>query len=166
MKLINNNKLVILLLLLVACTLFFSYKNWKENQRIKYVDTITLFNEFELTKELEAKDAPILNEYKMKLDSLQQVFQLLNNPKEKEALGITIYQFDNDYKRFSESSNKHINDLVWARLNKLINAFGKKNDFTLLFGANGMGTILYGQTNKDETRAIIEFCNKQYKNEK
>jgi outer membrane protein len=163
---IKNNKMMLVLLLLVLTTFGISIKNWNDARRIKYVDTLTLFSEFQFTKELEAKEAPILSLYKSKLDSVHQIYELLKSDLEREKLGRFIYQFENEAKQYQENSNKKINDMVWARLNKLIDQYGKEHQFNLLFGANGMGTILYGDSSKDETKNLITYCDKQYKNER
>lgn len=163
-QLLQNKNILVIYLLLISC-LVLAIINWNENRKIKYVDTISLFSDFQLTKDLEAKEKPILNEYKNKLDSLHKVFDLVKEQKTKQDLGLVIYQFENDYRHYLETSNKNINDIVWARLNKMIDEYGSKNKYSLMFGANGMGTILYGDPSKDITKNVLEFCNKSYKNE-
>lgn len=161
---INSKWLLCMALILILGV--FTFLNWTQQSRIKYVDTITLFNEFILTKQLEAKDAPMLNKFKMKLDSLHQVYGLIKDEAQRNELGLTIYQFENEYKGFSTKSNSDINDLVWTRLNPMIHEYGKKNGFTILFGANGMGNVLYAEETRDETKKLIEYCNKAYKDER
>jgi hypothetical protein len=56
--------------------------------------------------------------------------------------------------------------MVWARLNKMIDQYAEENHIHLLFGANGTGTILYGKASKDDTKPLVIYCNKQYKDEK
>lgn len=166
MKWISINWKIIIGVILILLLFYGVIYIWNTQRKIKYIDTITLFNEFKLTKELEARDAPVLNAFKSKLDSMQQVYSLLKNPTQRNQLGLTIYQFDNEYKAYSEKSNKEINELVWTRLNKFIHQYGALKDFSLLIGANGMGNVLYADKNRDETQALINYCNKMYKDER
>ena len=74
------------------------------------------------------------------------------------------HEWMKDSKRFH--SKKKIHDMVWARLNKMIDQYAEENHIHLLFGANGTGTILYGKASKDDTKPLVIYCNKQYKDEK
>lgn len=162
MKFVKSHFLILIISIL---SLIVSAINWYNNKKICFVDTIELFNEFALTKELENQDAPVLNEYKSKLDSLKGIYQNLRNESSRDTLGITIYQFENEYKKVSDNSNKRINDLVWARLNKLIDKYAEQNKIQLLIGANGMGTVLHGEPQRDETSNLLKYCNKEYHGE-
>jgi outer membrane protein len=136
-----------------------------QQSKIKYVDTIKLVQEFAMTKELEKKEEPTIKGFTARIDTISAFIKNTNNKDLKQNLLVEYDKMQNTFQSYYANSNKEINGKIWERLNKIIPEFGKQNDFCLLIGANGMGTILYGKENKDVTVELIEFANKKYKNE-
>lgn len=134
-----------------------------------------VYEDFELKKQLEVKLTKVENARKNILDSLE--FQLkslqikITETKEKDASLIKMFQlnrdnylktsqqFEEDNQRMSEEYNKQI----WDRLNQYIKDYGKANNYTYVFGADGSGAIMYGSEGVDITEEIIKYTNDKFK---
>lgn len=155
----NLFTIAIIVILLQALTILLAIK-WAE-RKIAYVDTIKLVNEYKLKKDLEKKAESSLLFYKGKVDSIEAVYK--KTPENKQ-LEMELTEGKNQFSYIYESINKEINIKIWERLNPLINKYGKDNDYDILIGANGMGTILYGSQKLDVTEEIMLYINKDYEN--
>ena len=49
-----------------------------------------------------------------------------------------------------------------TQLNEYIEDFGEENKLDYIFGANGTGTIMYGNESKDVTKEVVTYVNKKY----
>lgn len=135
-------------------------------ERIVYVDTIKLFNEYNLKKDLEREAERKLLALKGEIDSTTAALKTAVSQKrskvEVEELQYRFLSKKREVEDEYRKSNGEINEVVWKRLNPLIDQFGKEQGVELMVGANGMGTVLYGDHDKDMTAILIEFVNKQY----
>lgn len=144
----------------IAIVLFFYNAQTK---KIVVVDAIRLFNEFKMKIELEKIDGERLSDLGKKIDSLQTRLKI------NQSKNIIDEELINSYRNSREKleidyqeSNQNINEQVWKRLNPLIDDYGKKNDFKMILGANGMGSVLYNDELCDETDDIIKYVNRIY----
>jgi outer membrane protein len=63
-----------------------------------------------------------------------------------------------------EQSDKEVNEQIWKRINPVIDEFAKKNNFSIIIGGNGMGTVLYSNNAINVTTKLIEYANNKYEN--
>lgn len=144
----------------------------KPNQA--YIDNVSVFQEFTLTKELEKQKNDIemkriqvlvrlendLDEVKSKLSEtpnnkdLQYKFSRLN-----EEINTIIQKFD---EQNLELKNKYDNE-IWTKLNQYIKEYGEKNKLKIIFGVSGQGNIMYAKEGIDKTEEIIKYVNERYK---
>lgn len=135
-------------------------------KKIAVADAVRLFNNYNMKKELESKDEPLLKFLNSRLDSLDAVIKNTSTSAasdEKQAQLYTSYKetqslLEESYRR----SNQAINEQVWTRLNPLIEEYGKKYGYRLIVGANGMGSVLYHDGYYDVTEDLIKFVNNKY----
>lgn len=133
-----------------------------ENRKIKFVDTIKLFNEYELTQTMEGRAQVRINDYERVIDSLRGIYKLIPDKSKADQIVNDINVIQNEYKQFREASEAEINKIVWGRLNPIIDEFGKKKGYSMIVGANGMGTILYAEESKNITSELIIYANSTY----
>jgi len=156
--------ITVCLLLVLTNVMAVFYINRKV-EKIVVVDVIRIFNEFELKKDLEKKVNARLIEVKNKIDSLESFTQRANTEHDKvrfDHYRQMLSQAQEELQQATEVSAKTINEQVWKRLNPLIDEFGKNNDYRLVIGANGMGTVLYNEAATDKTAELIQFINEKY----
>lgn len=140
------------------------YVNEKVN-KVVVVDVIKVFNEFNMKKQLEGKVDVELQKYSDHLDSMNALLEIAKmhkDAKRTEIIDEEIHFTKQEAQRAYEISNKNINEQVWNRLNPLIDEFGKKNNYRIVIGANGMGTVLYNVDDVDRTADLIKFINDKY----
>ncbi|MBS1780259.1 MAG: OmpH family outer membrane protein [Bacteroidetes bacterium] len=137
------------------------------DKKIAVVDAVKLFNGFTMKKELEKEAEVKLKYFSLQVDSLDGQIKLAGYGKDSavrrsliQKYLITKRELENQYNQ----SNQLINEMVWKRLNPLIDEYGKKNGFHLIIGANGMGSVLYNDNYFDKTEEVIQYVNKNYEN--
>lgn len=136
-----------------------------QNRKTAVVDAIKLFNQYNMKKELEAKEKVRLEAMSKVLDSMTNQIKLAQASKDEQGakelfnrFSILKQQLRDEYNQ----SNQLINQEVWKRLNPLIEDFGKKKKLHLIIGANGMGSVLYNDEYYDLTPELVNYVNKQY----
>lgn len=153
-------KLLILNSTLIALLLGYTiYGLFQQKQNIVYVDTIKVFNEYKFKKELEKSTEHTLISAKQHLDSLAALY---NAHPDNQQLKQELYDADGRFSESYKQINKEINEQVWSKLNELVTQFGKERNCQLIIGANGMGTVLYGEPTIDATNDLIQYVNKNY----
>lgn len=162
----KNNKLSVLLFLLsvaLSCGGIF-YVNSKVD-KIIVIDAIKVFNEFKMKKDLEAKVDVKLKDYSMQLDSVKAIMDNAikrNDSVTARSMSGYLQMLQEEASRAYQVSNQTINEQVWKRLNPLIDAYGKKEKYRVIIGANGMGSVLYKDDGVDKTEAVIKYINANY----
>ena len=138
-------------------------------EKIVVIDVLKVFNEYELKKESEKKIEEQLMVYQNKIDSLQAIAKKAYENHDQQRLEKAeqvLQQLSGEFQAASEYAAKNLNEVVWKRLNPLINEFGKKHSYRVVIGANGMGTVLYNDESVDRTDELIMFINQKYQNGK
>lgn len=157
--------ITILACALTAAILLFIQK--RDNKKIAVIDAVKLFNSYKMKMELETRAAGGLRYLGNQADSLQKELEAKSKIKdvpraELEQLYKVFAQAKSTFEQEYQSSNQSINEQVWKRLNPLIDEYGKSNNYRLIIGANGMGSVLYNDEYYDQTKEVIDFVNKKY----
>ncbi|MBS1687469.1 MAG: OmpH family outer membrane protein [Bacteroidetes bacterium] len=136
-----------------------------QNRKTAVVDAVKLFNQYNMKKELEAKEKVRLEAMSKVLDSLTNKIKLAQASKDDQTAKSLFDRFNMLKQQLRDEytqSNQLINQEVWKRLNPLIEEFGKKKKLHLIIGANGMGSVLYNDEYYDLTPELVTYVNKQY----
>lgn len=56
-----------------------------------------------------------------------------------------------------------LNQTAINTVNEFIKEYGKKHNYTFIFGASGMGNLLYAEKGLDITEEVLEGLNREYK---
>jgi outer membrane protein len=135
------------------------------NKKIAVIDAVQLFNDYHMKKELEGKEKARLEMMSKQVDSVSnqlRMAQAMKNETEvkrlAEGYNYLKARLQNEYTQ----GNQEINEEVWKRLNPVLQEYGKKKNFHLIIGANGMGTVLYNDDYYDATKDVIKYANKRY----
>jgi outer membrane protein len=153
----------------LLCIVSLSVSAWLYLQfrKIGFVDTVKLVNEYQLKKELEKSEDRKLSALRSHADSLSAIYNVARTATDADqhtvkALEGQLQQLGNIFQQEFDRSNQEINEKVWTRLNADIQEYARKEGMQLIVGANGMGTVLYGNTTMDHTNDLIQFVNNKY----
>lgn len=152
-----KNITIITFIILFILTGINFYKVFNPCQ-IKYVDIGKLLDEYHFKKDLEKKTNSDLLRIKNVIDSLRMLKNTQNNIQIDSNINRLEILFSNYYTK----SNEEISKKVWDRLNPAIKNFGEKNKINIIIGANGTGTILYGNNEQEVTGELIKYVNTIY----
>lgn len=133
------------------------------DQKVVFADSVRLFNEFDMKKEMEKEYDMELQSLKRYTDSIKALIDtkggaIGSNNKLVDKYNLLRAQFND---RFQEART-NINTTGWKRLNPIIFKFGKEHDYEVIVGGNGMGAVLFGKPTVDITDALIKYINKEY----
>ena len=158
-------------MLIMGAAMVIMYLN---QPKFAYVDTIKLQSGFELRNELEKNFKMVQMTRERILDSLELNFQHKAKAAEaadsREKLMTELELLQQQYllkKQGFEEDNqilmRQYNEQVANQLNQYMQDFGKKNDYSLIHGANGSGVLMYAQEGFDVTEEAIAYVNNRYK---
>ena len=155
------------LLLYIVSFLVLGHLSWAIFQKlsketIAYIDINRLLNEFQMKKDLERSSSGELLRIKSIIDSLNMIKTVSSNPDGTSPVDTQLMYAGNAFQQYYAASNQEISKRVWDRLNPLLQQYGQSNRFSLIIGANGQGTVLYGHNRVDITDDVIRFVNSKY----
>ena len=169
MKKLNlKNLLPIILLFFVGCG----------SSKIAYIDTSTVIAKFpktqEITKQIKKQTAAMekelgklkkdIEKLKSGLDTMQKTLtaaqkkSLQKQIKDKESVFSELYY---KYKTKMTNMENQLMTPVYKQLNKLINEYGSKNGYDIIFGTTSNGNIVYAKKSKDITIAVMKYIEKK-----
>jgi len=145
----------------------------QKRSKIAYVNIETVYNEFQMKKELEAKFENVQNMRKQILDSLKLQLSLLSkqiqSPKD-EALMRRFEMGRQEYlakeESFMQSNQETMSQYssqIWKQLNQYIKTYGKEKGYAYVLGMEGKGSVLYGEDALNVTDELKAFVNNEYK---
>lgn len=128
---------------------------------VAYIDIGRLVSGYQMKKDLDKQANGDLQRIKSVSDSLKMI--------KKAAAGVPTPSLDSQlqyvqyaFQQYYEQSNRSISEKIWERLNPLLEQYGKERKIRLLVGANGAGTVLYGDKGIDKTDDLIKYLNSKY----
>jgi outer membrane protein len=144
--------------LLLAGILGVTIKNQFGSPKTVYVDIGKMQEGYKFKKDLEAEGTKNLYKIKNAIDSLKMIDKVDANP----VIDSQIMYAERAFNQYYTYSNQEMTKKIWERLNPLLEEFGKQNNYEMIVGANGAGTVLYGNKENDVTEQAINFINKKY----
>lgn len=139
-----------------------------------YIDMGKIYENFGLSKELNKSLDSKIKRDKNLTDSLYQQLRIKTKEvKDKQnkteddinylaRLEEEFYYNQQTLEKEVQSVAKDNDAKIWNQLNQYIQDFGKENKYTFILGANGQGTIMYADNEKDVTNVVIEYVNNRY----
>lgn len=139
-----------------------------EKREIVYIDNIRLFNDFNMTMDLNKINDDKIKKQKKKIDSLYTIYGIFrdNDQTDKlEALETQLRNEDQEFKNMNKRFSSEISRTVWNRLNTYVNEYGMANDYKIVLGTQGNGNVMFAQKGKDITDKVMHYCNSRYEGE-
>jgi outer membrane protein len=143
-----------------------------------FVQLGLLYEGFSMKKDYEQRFEKVAANRKSILDSME--FNLRNlssrieqmsesNPERKASIQefeIKKQAFLMKQKAFTEDNQRasqQYQDEIWKQVNQYVNDYGKENEFAYIFGAEGSGSIMYGNSRHDITEQLKVYINEKYR---
>jgi len=158
--------------LILANSIFVSllyFSKEQENEKIAFVSISEVYDGFQYKLELEREYEAIKMKSQKHLDSLENIYNvlILDSLDKKSMLEAKKIQLEYHKKsgEFEQSNNlvaEQFKEQIMKQINQYISDFGNEYGYSLIFGANGTGNIMFAQNGLDITKTVIEYINKKY----
>ncbi|TXD83466.1 OmpH family outer membrane protein [Subsaximicrobium wynnwilliamsii] len=173
----NKISLTLALLALITSISSFFYFNSHSNQ--VYVDVNKLLEGYKRTKVVRADFDATAKTLNANVDSLmtnwQTELKLYEKERSKmsdkelelkqELLGNKQQQINNYQQAIQkqiDESDKKSTQTVINDINDYVKEYGKRNDYDIIFGASGSGSIMYASEKADLTEKVLEGLNTEF----
>ena len=145
-------------------------------QKTAYVDTTKLIQEYKEMKDVEQEFTSKSDKVKVQLDSLAQSFQTEVKDYQEKMAGMSAAQrkeiedglmqkqqaiqqqqqmMGNQLRQESDV----VIDSIVTKVKDYVKDYGKKNNYTYIFGSNESANIMYAKEGLDITEEILEKLN-------
>ncbi|MCH2229179.1 MAG: OmpH family outer membrane protein [Crocinitomicaceae bacterium] len=144
------------------------------DKKIAYVENYKLYSGFDLTKELQGELTNYQSKEQNYLDSLNLIFnQQTNYLQSLEEIPSEDYASYNEFRNFLALKQKSFDEEVmlksqeydqqiWERINTYVTTYAEENEFDVVLGASGNGSLMYAKEDLDITEDLIQYCNTKY----
>lgn len=173
----NNIQSILLGVLLIVCGYLVIRVENKQDKKSAYFQSLEVFEGFELQKELSFQLEKDMNERKLIMDSLELQLRVLYNeadknekPNDQLLAKINFIQekyikVKSDFQDKNSTQVELYNQQIWKQINQYVKEYGRLNNYSFIFGAQGDGSIMYADTINDITDEVLIFINNKYKDQ-
>lgn len=133
-------------------------------QHIAFMENVQVFEGFQMKLDY---DKLMEEEMKNETSAMDSLSILLNTGEFQDSMEVyrvrkeyyvTEQIFNKKFEQLSAQYTKEVND----RLNGYVEEFAKENNYSLILGGNGNGTVMYVDKKENITEALITFINAKY----
>ncbi|MBI3518110.1 MAG: OmpH family outer membrane protein [Bacteroidetes bacterium] len=163
---------------LISFVALFIY-NRMYHTKTAYIEIKKVFNGFQMKKELEKEYEKTQKGRDKILDSLSFNLKLMSkhlNERKNSKIEIPkdeIYQFEYNREEFLKLKKQYQEDnavlsqkydnQILAQLTQYVIEYGKKNNYDIILGADGNGSLMYSKESYNISEDIIVYINNKYK---
>ncbi|WP_353780253.1 OmpH family outer membrane protein [Winogradskyella sp. 3972H.M.0a.05] len=157
-----------ILLLAIVVFIMFKLLGDTNKEHIVFVDNIKLYNEFNMTKEINATEQQKINTQKKALEDLYKSLRSIEDKESTEAqkLRSQIETLNESMQRLQANYSTNLRNQIWKRLNSYIKEYGEDEGLEIILGTSGEGTIMYAKEAKDITNTVINYVNHRFEGKK
>ena len=145
-------------------------------EKIAFIKTDEIFNDFQLKKELE-KELTVFRDKKGNLlDSLSAMLKVKGefisqekNESNKKKKIEEYYGLEKIYKNKKEQLDSqeeqlvnNFNQQIYKQINEYTQEYGEKNNYKFIFGTTTEGNIMYAGKSEDITHQVNDYINSKY----
>lgn len=163
----NKSTLVFNTVILLAI-IFLGIYTVRNTKKTAYINTAEVFNAFKMTKEIDA-DVKKVEETKQNiLDSIAGKIKAINagvTKTDDATFNFLKNEFLTKRNRFADeiAGLKQASiEKVWKQINQYLLEYGKENNYDVIMGATGQGSLMYANENINITKEVTEYINKKY----
>jgi outer membrane protein len=145
------------------------------NKKYVWINLNKVYNEFEMKKEFEKRYEKTQLARKKITDSLEFDLKLLykqieqegDKAKDKillfEAKRDTYIKKKKEFEDDNEQTQQNFNNQILTQVNQYLKDYGKEKGYSVIFGAEGSGSIMYAKDAIEITDEAIVFLNLKYR---
>lgn len=136
---------------------------------VGYIDSVQVYNEFQLKKELEGRISGVQKAKQRTLDSLVVELEMLKKENRLADFGRKKEYYlilEEKYQRENEQLVAEYQSQIWKQLNQYIKDYGRDESYDMIWGASGDGSLVYSESGKNLTEDVIRYVNDRYNDEK
>ena len=127
-----------------------------------YIDLVKIYQEYDMSEALNQDLIDFQKDRKSELDSAY--LSLSGKGNENDLRANLERQYYNLEKEISERDNRN-QQLLAQKINENVKKFSAENNYQMIFGATGSGSILFADESLDITDEFLHFINTQYHDE-
>jgi outer membrane protein len=151
----------------------------KMKTRTGYIEIKKVFNGFSMKKELEEKFKQTAKVREKIIDSLTFNLKLMSKELngQRDTKGVVnqelAYAFDlkreellklrNQFGQENSALSQKYDNQILEQMTQYVIEFGKKNNYDIIYGADGSGNLMYAKDSYNISDEIVTFINKKYK---
>lgn len=164
MKLLNRTTLIVCINLLITAATLWAYHQWQK-PRIGWVNITLLYNDFGLKKDMEKKLEQEKAVFQHKLDSVreQATAEAAGGNAKAYARQSEVWQNLKQYYDADISNRRtEYQTQIFNQLNQYVKDYALANNYRIILGANGEGSLMYADEQMDITEKIKAYANQRY----
>jgi len=169
------NYIHVLLSVIIVLSLAFIGILLNKKDKIVYVEMETVYNDFSMKKELEAKLTNVQQLRKHILDSIKIDANALSLAvtSEKDIDGLRKFEAkkqeylmkQQNFEEDNQSLTKKYDTQIWKQINQYLKDYGKEGDYEIVIGSVGNGSVMYAVDQLNITKDVLDYINSRYKGE-
>lgn len=148
-------------LVIVCLTALISCSEKELEQRVKFVDSVRLFEEFQMKKEYDQILEEDLKQESSLMDSIRILMENTDDTMKVFQLRKDYYLAERLFNGKYEELSGRYTAMVTERLNEYLKSYGDQEDLDIIV-SGGNGNVLYVRDQVDITDQVIEFANKKF----
>ncbi len=159
--------------------LFLGWQHFKNSPNIAFVKVDQLLESYQGMVEAKASFQVKLVSWQAKSDTLEQELKLAIKQFEEKKESLSkkqnnelsqslqrrqqqVLNYQQAIREQAQKEDQKITEGVLAQVNAFLESYGQRNGYSLLLGANGNGSILYGNHAIDITEEVITALNQEH----
>lgn len=160
----NIEKIVIVNLLgLVIVAGILIYSQFSSKNKIVYVNSMELFEQFKMTKELKRTGEKQFNEQKTVVEGLYNQLQDSSiTEDQKKILMQEFVQKKQELEAFNQNFALEESTKIWKRISSYIKEYAEQNAYDIILGSDQNQTVLYSNEQQNITKEVLVFINAKY----
>jgi len=147
-------------------SIFFVVKNIQSEKQYASVDSLRLFQEFNMTKELNKKGQKKIDSCKKTIDSLYNIMESTLQTSEKEQLSKQIALQNINIADINKNFSSEASLQIWKRIQGYTTSFGQEKGYKIIFGAQPNLNVIYSEESTDITTELLKYINNKYEGNK
>ncbi len=99
----------------------------------------------------------------------QQNLKTFSDAEKRDQIDL-LTRMDEDIKKYSKAiqdealeQESNMTQEVLSQINSFVEEYAKKHDYDIVLGADGSGSVIYGNKGQDITEEVLKELNKTYK---
>jgi outer membrane protein len=148
---------------LVIIIAFLFYSHFNSTKKIVYVNSMELFEQFKMTKELKRTGEKQFNEQKTVVEGLYNQLQDSSiTEDQKKVIMQEFMQRKEALEAFNQNFAIEESAKIWKRISSYIKEYAQQNSYDIILGADQNQTVLYANEQQNLTKEVLRFINSKY----